>query len=130
MDELIKIMFTVLLLAENSSVDNKEENAIGLYQMRPIYVEDVNRILKLWKDPREFVHEDARDAKKAQEMIKVYLTYYGNKHRIHVGRMPTARILGRIHNGGPKGYTKSSTIEYGQRCHNIYMQYLMEERGL
>lgn len=117
----MKAMFTILMLAENSTVDNVEEQAIGLYQIRPIFVEDVNRIAAT-----NFKHEDARNARLAQQMIFIYLKYYGEKYSKATGKVATADILGRIFNGGPKGYLKEATLEYGRRCGNFHRQWIIE----
>ena len=121
MHDLIIIMFTVLRLCENSSTDNLAEQAIGPYQIRPIFVEDVNRIAGT-----DFVHEDARNERVAQQMIYVYLMHYGARYEGRTGNEADAFILGRIFNGGPFGYTKGATLEYGERCQNLYEQWRYE----
>jgi hypothetical protein len=122
MNEIIKAMFTILMLVEDSSTDNLKEHAIGVYQIRPIFVKDVNLISK----HEVFSHEDARNARKAQQMIFIYLTYWGNKYEEKTGYRVDAETLGRIINGGPNGWKKSSTREYGERCKNLYEQWKLE----
>jgi hypothetical protein len=102
-------------LVENSSVDNKKEGAIGPYQIREIFVKDVNRI-----SGENFTHEDARNPRKAKQMTFIYLTYYGKKHEERTGKRLTARSLGRLFNGGPMGNYKKCSEDYGNRCQNIY----------
>jgi hypothetical protein len=113
---LIKTMFLVLKLTEASPVDNVAENAIGTYQIRPIFVQDVNRILK----HEVFTHQDARNERKAKQMIYIYLDYYGSRYKAITGKEPDARILARIFNGGPNGWTKQATVDYGNRAMNIW----------
>ena len=126
MNELLLAMMSILVLAENSSVDNKSEEAWGIYQIRPIFVEDVNRIVKLNGGDEVFKHEDARNARIAQQMIFVYLTHYGRQYKLAMGKEPDAFVLGRIFNGGPKGYQKDATLDYGYRCENLHEQWLEE----
>jgi hypothetical protein len=121
MHDLIVAMFTILRLIEDSSTDNLKENAIGPYQIRPIFVEDVNRIAST-----RFVHEDARHERKAQQMIYVYLMHYGARYEGRTGQEADASVLGRIFNGGPFGYTKEATKDYGERCQNLYEQWVEE----
>ena len=113
---LIKTMFVVLKLTENSFVDNLEENAIGRYQIRPIFVQDVNRILK----HDRFTHEDARNERKACQMIFIYLEHYGKRYTKLTGKEPDARALAMIFNGGPNGYLKWQAADYGIRALNIW----------
>ena len=126
MNELLLAMMSILVLAEDSSKDNVKENAIGIYQIRPIFVEDVNRINVLMGGEILYKHEDARNARIAQQMIFVYLTYYGRQYKLDTGKEPDAFVLGRIYNGGPKGYQKDATLDYGYRCENLYEQWLEE----
>lgn len=130
MNELLLAMMSILVLAEDSSTDNLKENAIGIYQIRPIFVEDVNRIVKLHGGDEVYKHEDARNARKAQQMIFVYLKYYGRQYKLAMGKEPDARVLGMIHQGGPKGYLNTSelALEYGERCANLYEQWELENR--
>lgn len=128
MNELLLAMMSILVLVEDSSTDNVKEQAIGIYQIRPIFVEDVNRIIKLKGGTESYEHEDARNARKAQQMIFVYLTYYGKQYKVATGNDPDAFILGRIFNGGPKGYQKDSTLDYGYRCENLYDQWKLENK--
>ena len=125
MNELIIIMFTVLRLAEQSTLDNVSEKAIGGYQIRPIYVRDVNRIAGT-----KFTHEDARDDRKAQRMIAIYLKHYGEKYEKATGKKATAVVLGMIHNGGPKGYlnTSKGALKYARRCSYFYNVWKEGER--
>lgn len=120
-NELIKAMFTILMLVEDSSMDNVKEQAIGLYQIRPIFVEDVNRIAGT-----SFKHEDARNARVAQQMIYIYLTYYGKRYEEKTGKVASAEIMGRIFNGGPNGYTKEATVVYGRKCGVLHREWLIE----
>jgi len=124
MNELIVAMFTVLRLTEQSTVDNIPEKAIGGYQIRPIYVKDVNRIAGT-----KFTHEDARDDRKAQRMIAIYLRYYGDRYEELTGLKATAYVLGMIHNGGPNGYRNASkkARDYGRRAAKFYTQMILEE---
>ena len=87
----------------DSSAYNHKENAAGPYQIRPVYLKDVNRIVGYEK----YRLEDRFDALKAKEMVVTYLSHYG-KHK-------SLEALARIHNGGPRGDKKKSTLRYWQK---------------
>jgi len=74
--------------------------AIGAYQIHRIYVDDVNSILG-W---RFFSYKDRWSAAKSREMVGVYLRHYGKGKSLEA--------MARIHNGGPKGDKKKSTLDY------------------
>jgi len=88
---------------------NAGEDAAGLYQIRPIYVRDVNRIL----GREAFSLDDRWDTGRAEEMVRIYLRHYATRKRL--GREPTAEDMARIHNGGPDGWRKRATETYGRR---------------
>ncbi len=87
---------------------NHKEDACGLYQIRQIYLNDVNRILGY----RKFACEDRWDAKKSGLMVVIYLDYYATPRRL--GHKPTWYDRARIQNGGPNGWRRCSTIKYGK----------------
>jgi len=78
----------------------------GLYQIRPVYVEDVNRIL----GAEEYTHRDAFNPAHAERMVEVYLDHYATPERL--GRPVTDEDRARIHNGGPNGWRKTATVGY------------------
>ena len=85
--------------------DNGE--AVGRYQLHRIYVDDVNRIAGT-----SYTYADRTDPLKSRQMVEIYLNYYGEVYRQRTGKRPTAEVLARIHNGGPRGYEKNSTKSY------------------
>jgi soluble lytic murein transglycosylase-like protein len=86
---------------------NKKENAAGLYQIRPIYLRDVNRIL----GQETYTLADRFDPVKAQAIVTIYLAHYG--------KGKTLEQLARIHNGGNSGDKKASTLKYWQKVKAI-----------
>lgn len=81
--------------------------AVGMYQIHKCYVDDVNRIANT-----NYTYEDRTDPDKSREMVGIYLNYYGRNYVRTTGKQLTYEVLARIHNGGPYGYLKESTIEY------------------
>ena len=80
--------------------------AVGIYQIHEIYVRDVNRILR----KEAFSPADRLDPAKSRRMITIYLAHYASPRRLE--RTPSVWDLARIHNGGPNGHKKQSTIPY------------------
>ena len=82
---------------------NVSERARGRYQLRPIYVRDVNRILELRGAEMRYKLGDAHVQHLAEEMMLIYWEWYG---------MRSDEQKARSHNGGPRGPEKDSTLEY------------------
>ncbi len=88
--------------------------AIGILQIWPIYVKDVNRILGVEK----FTLFDRWDAVKSRDMVRIYLNHYASEARL--GRTPTYEDMARIHNGGPNGYKKDCTKAYWGKVERVF----------
>jgi hypothetical protein len=81
---------------------NVSEDAVGVLQIRPIMVNEVNRLLG--KD--SFTLEDRWDVSKSIAMFEVIKSHTNN---------PTNEVLARNWNGGWSGYKKKSTLLYWQK---------------
>ena len=93
----------------------REALAIGSFQIHKIYVDDVNRILKScidW-DGKPFEYDDRWDRIKSREMAEIYTTHYTQHAGFHYYTSPEQ--MARIHNGGPNGWKKDSTLPYWEK---------------
>lgn len=81
---------------------NIKEDAVGVLQIRPIMVKEVNRILRFDK----YTLQDRWDKEKSIEMFNVIR---------HNTPNPTNEKIARNWNGGPNGYRKKSTLKYWQK---------------
>lgn len=88
---------------------NINEGAVGPFQIRMIFLRDVNRIL----GRKEFASEDRYDRHRCRQMITIYLYHYATERRL--ARRPTFEDYVRILNGGPNGYKKESTKAHWQK---------------
>jgi hypothetical protein len=76
--------------------------AFGPYQIHRAYWSDGTRFLRV-----DWGYEDARDPLKAREVVRAYLLHYGEGKGLI--------DLARIHNGGPQGDCKASTLPYARK---------------
>ena len=100
------------LIAVESSGDDfaRGDNgkAWGCLQMHSAYVQDASDWSgKNWK------HEDAFNRQTSISIFMAYMDRYATPGRL--GRKPTPEDIARIHNGGPNGYKKKSTLKYWER---------------
>ncbi len=76
---------------------------IGILQITPICVEDVNRILKVRKSKRRYDLVDRHSVRKSFEMFRIYITHYRGKPPVEADRLRDwQRDAARTWNGGPK----------------------------
>ena len=82
------------------------EDAVGILQIRKCMVDDVNRILKRKKSPIRYNYTDRWNISKSYKMFDIYCNHYG---------LTTAEDIARGWNGGPRGVTNPSTINYWEK---------------
>lgn len=84
------------------------EFSIGILQIRPIMVDECNRILKLLKKDRpKFKYSDRISKRKSIEMFKLWRDYH------HKGS--SEEVVARNWNGGTYGYKNSKTKKYWKK---------------
>lgn len=79
--------------------------SIGMLQMQEAYVQDAAEYAN-----EDWTHMDALDELTAIRIFRAYMNRYATEERL--GRPVTLEDIARIHNGGPNGYKKKSTIPY------------------
>lgn len=102
----------------------------NIYQIRKIYVKDVNRFSIYY-----YEEDDVKDKHTSERMICDYWYRYASLYRIKENKPVTYEVLARIHNGGPTGYKKSSTVGYWRKVRAVLIKELeligksLDERG-
>ena len=90
----------------------------NVYQLKPIYVDDVRRIT----GQRISFEQAVGDPAVSRACIEAYWDYYGYRYYRLTLRRANAEVLARIHNGGPDGWRKSSTISYWRRVRAVLLE--------
>ena len=80
--------------------------ALGMFQIHRAYWADGTRFLGV-----DWSYAQARNPVKARAVVRAYLHHYGR------GR--SLLDMARIHNGGPNGHTRQSTLRYARRIAGI-----------
>lgn len=100
-------LINALIMVESSSNDSAfclKENAAGCLQIRPVMVNEVNRILHLKGSNVSYDLNDRWKRDKSIEMFWVFSEFYTKEWN--------QEFISRRWNGGPKGHKKSSTLSY------------------
>ena len=92
--------------------DGDDGKSIGPYQIQEAYYKDAKEFMP---EEIDFEYKDCRDMQCAEAVIRVYMLRYAreawNNHDF--------QTLARIHNGGPKGHKKKSTIPYWNKVQKV-----------
>lgn len=120
MNELVLALLTIIPILEDDPNGNPKEGAVGPYHIRAGFLKDVNETIIGLKPKDFYTLEDCKNERKAKHIVSSYLNYWGKRYKAIKGEEPTISVLARIHNGGPGGWYKASTKDYGQRATNLY----------
>ena len=85
--------------------------AYGRYQIWEVYYNDAvefNPLLETWKNTKGHGSKTY-----SEQVMQSYMNRYATEARL--GRKPTNEDIARIHNGGPNGYKKESTLKYWKK---------------
>jgi len=104
--DLISALIQVESKGNDLAVGDKGK-AVGCLQIWNIVIKDVNRVYHT-----SYKAADRWDRDKSIQICRKYLAYWGKHYEKVTGKKCTLEVLARIWNGGPKGYTKDSTIKY------------------
>lgn len=103
--------FDALWMTEsNKQLDPKDGDngkSIGPYQIQETYFLDA----KNFDASIDFKYKDCRKKDKAEIVIRAYMKRYAPKAL----ESDDYETLARVHNGGPKGHKKKSTLRYWQK---------------
>ena len=78
--------------------------SIGVLQIRPIMVREVNRILKKLGKDKRYKNKDRYSRVKSIEMFIIWRDYHHKDD--------SDEVVSRCWNGGPKGYKRKKTLHY------------------
>ena len=105
-NRLIKALIQVESSGKEDCVGDKHLiiPSIGVLQIRPIMVREVNRILAILGDNKRYKNKDRYSRVKSIEMFIIWRDYHHKDD--------SDEIISRCWNGGPKGYKRKKTLHY------------------
>ena len=98
-----KLLFRSIAMVESRNgefLNDSTHDAIGIIQIRPVMIDEVNRIIGY----KKYTIDDRWDNQKSFEIFKIYQDCYNPNYHIEKGI--------RMWNGGPTGHKKSATLVY------------------
>lgn len=95
----------------------------GILQIQLNVIKDVNKAYGT-----QYIHSDAFDEGCAEEIFELYLAIWVGKLEKRHNRKATIEDMVRIWNGGPRGYQRSSTLDYLKKYYKYKTLYSMNNR--
>ena len=81
--------------------------SVGVLQIRPIMVREVNRILAILGENKRYKNKDRYSRQKSIEMFIIWRDFHHKND--------SDEIIARCWNGGPNGYKRKSTLRYWKK---------------
>tara|TARA_B100000674_G_scaffold442235_1_gene406443 strand:+ start:162 stop:671 length:510 start_codon:yes stop_codon:yes gene_type:complete len=105
-DTLLEAMILVESRGKEDCIGDKHlgKPSIGVLQIRPIMVKEVNRILKKQGKKEKYTLDDRYSREKSVEMFYIWKEYYHSEDN--------DEVIARCWNGGPKGWKRKATLHY------------------
>jgi len=110
------LILTMIESGHDTTAINHEEDAVGILQIRPIMVDEVNRIQEMAGVQERFTLEDRLNKTQSYRMCAIFLTYQIAKYRKYYQAEPHwTRIAGAWNTGSifaeaPERYQDKLTI--------------------
>jgi hypothetical protein len=90
---------------------NLKHHAYGVCQIRQPYLDDVN----FFAGTDYTIEQVAASERLSKWAVLVYVRKYGERYTRETGFLLTMEVAARIHNGGPNGWKRQSTLAYWEK---------------
>jgi hypothetical protein len=114
-------LISAIVFVESKGNPNakSKDGSVGIMQIKPVMVNEVNRILRRKCLPVQYTLDDRKDPKKSMEMFWVFQSFYNPDVIMDSISISDMEILSRKWNGGPNGHKKSSTQKYWKKVSKV-----------
>ncbi len=106
-----KVINAIIQVESKGNASAKSKDCVGILQIRPILVKDVNEYLKMKKSKKRYTLGDRYSAEKSKEMFILYQKRYNPTNNVEKAI--------RLWNGGI-GYSVAKTQNYLKRVMKYY----------
>jgi hypothetical protein len=114
------VLYSSIVWVESKGDVNarSSDGSVGIIQIKPVMVTEVNRICKIRKMDRRYTLSDRRDPDKSKEMFWIYQEFYHPNLDWDSVSVKQMESMARKWNGGPKGEKKRGTRKYWKKVSN------------
>ena len=125
------VLYSSIVWVESKGNANakSKDGSVGIIQIKPVMVKEVNRICKIQGIDKRFTLADRKNPRKSAEMFWIYQEFYNpdlNRDSLSKHDM---EIMARKWNGGPEGHRKKATKKYWKKV-SKRLNIELEERNL
>ena len=125
------VLYSSIVWVESKGNANAKsrDGSVGIIQIKPVMVKEVNRICKIQGISKRFTLSDRRNPAKSAEMFWIYQEFYNPELNLDSLTKEDMAVLARKWNGGPNGHKKRGTKKYWRKVvKRVNLE--LEERNL
>jgi hypothetical protein len=125
------VLYSSIVWVESKGNANAKsrDGSVGIIQIKPVMVKEVNRICKIKGIDKRFTLADRKDPSKSSEMFWIYQEFYNPDINRDSLSKKDMEIMARKWNGGPEGHRKKATNKYWRKV-SKRVNIELEERNL
>lgn len=125
------VLYSSIVWVESKGNANAKsrDGSVGIIQIKPVMVKEVNRICKIKGIDKRFTLADRKNPNKSEEMFWIYQEFYNPDINRDSLSKEDMEIMARKWNGGPEGHRKKATRKYWKKV-SKRVNVELEERNL
>ena len=125
------VLYSSIVWVESKGDANAKsrDGSVGIIQIKPVMVKEVNRICKIKGIDKKFTLADRKNPNKSEEMFWIYQEFYNPDINRDSLSKEDMEIMARKWNGGPEGHRKKATRKYWKKV-SKRVNVELEERNL
>ena len=111
------VLYSSIVWVESKGDANakSKDGSVGIIQIKPIMVKEVNRICKIQGLDKKFTLADRKNPSKSAEMFWIYQEFYNPDINRDSLSKEDMEVMARKWNGGPEGHRKRATKKYWRK---------------
>jgi len=125
------VLYSSIVWVESKGNANAKsrDGSVGIIQIKPVMVKEVNRICKIKGLDKKFTLADRKNPNKSEEMFWIYQEFYNPDLNRDSLSKSDLEMMARKWNGGPNGHKKKATKKYWRKV-SKRLHIELEERNL
>ena len=125
------VLYSSIVWVESKGNANakSKDGSVGIIQIKPVMVKEVNRICKIKGIDKKFTLADRKNPNKSEEMFWIYQEFYNPDIKRDSLSKEDLELMARKWNGGPNGHLKKATRKYWKKV-SKRVNVELEERNL
>lgn len=125
------VLYSSIVWVESKGNANAKsrDGSVGIIQIKPVMVKEVNRICKIQGIDKKFTLADRKNPRKSAEMFWIYQEFYNPEINRDSLSKSDLEMMARKWNGGPNGHKKKATRKYWNKV-SKRLNIELEERNL